>query len=32
LRVNGRELVRIPAYFLKINSDTLIWGAPLEMF
>ena len=32
LRVDGKELVRIPVYFLKINSDTLIWGAPLEMF
>jgi len=32
LRVNGQELVRIPVYFLKINRDTLIWGAPLEMF
>lgn len=32
LRVNGQEMVRIPVYFLRINTDTLIWGAPLEMF
>jgi len=32
LRVNGQELVRVPVYFLRINLDTLIWGAPLELF
>jgi len=32
LRVNGQELVCIPVYFLRINLDTLIWGAPLELF
>jgi len=32
LHVNGQELVRIPVYFLRINLDTLIWGAPLELF
>ena len=32
LRVNGQELVRIPVYFWGINRDTLIWGAPLELF
>jgi hypothetical protein len=32
LRVNGQELVRIPVYFLRINLDTIIWGAPLELF
>ena len=32
LRINGQELVRIPVYFLRINLDTLIWGAPLELF
>ncbi|HGJ65965.1 TPA: hypothetical protein ENS27_11335 [bacterium] len=32
LRINGQELVRIPVYFLRINLDTIIWGAPLELF
>lgn len=32
LHINGQELVRIPVYFLTINRDTLIWGAPLELF
>ena len=32
LRINGQELVRIPVYFLRINLDTLVWGAPLELF
>lgn len=32
LRVNGHDLVRIPVYFLRIDRDTLVWGAPLELF
>lgn len=28
----GVNLVRIPVYFLKINSDIAIWGAPVELF
>ncbi len=32
LRINGQEMVCIPVYFLRINLDTLIWGAPLELF
>jgi len=32
LRTNGKEIIRIPVYFLRINLDTLIWGAPLELF
>jgi len=33
-RVNkaGVNLVRIPVSFLKINEETAIWGAPLELF
>lgn len=27
----GAEMVRLPAYFLRVN-DTLIWSAPLELF
>jgi hypothetical protein len=28
----GETLVRIPIKFLEINHETVIWGAPLEMF
>ena len=28
----GTPLVRIPIRFLQINHDTVLWGAPLEMF
>jgi len=28
----GTTLVRIPVRFLQINHDTVLWGAPLEMF
>ena len=28
----GSTLVRIPIRFLQINRETVIWGAPLEMF
>lgn len=28
----GTTLVRIPVYSLTINDDTVIWGAPLELF
>ena len=28
----GVNLVRTPVYFLKINSDIAIWGAPVELF
>lgn len=29
---DGGNLVRLPIRFLSINSDTVIWAAPLEMF
>ncbi len=29
---DGTNLVRIPVSFLRINSDVLIWAAPLELF
>jgi len=29
---NGVSLVRIPVRFLQINHETVLWGAPLEMF
>lgn len=29
---DGAKLVRIPIYFMKINDDTIFWGAPLELF
>jgi hypothetical protein len=29
---DGVNLVRLPIRFLSINSDTVIWAAPLEMF
>ena len=28
----GAFMVRIPVRFLQINRDTVLWGAPLEMF
>lgn len=28
----GRDLVLVPVYSLKINKDTVIWAAPLELF
>ena len=28
----GTQLVRIPVRFLQINHETVLWGAPLEMF
>ncbi len=28
----GTTLVRVPIYSLTINDDTVIWGAPLELF
>lgn len=28
----GGTLVRIPVWFLQINKDTVLWGAPLELF
>jgi len=28
----GTTLVRIPVRFLQINHETVVWGAPLEMF
>ncbi len=30
--VDGVNQVRVPAYTLTINKDTVIWGAPLELF
>lgn len=30
--VDGVNQVRVPAYTLTINDDTVIWAAPLEMF
>ncbi len=30
--VEGLTLVRIPVDFLKINSEILLWAAPLELF
>lgn len=30
--VDGVNQVRVPAYTLTINGDTVIWGAPLELF
>ncbi len=29
---DGGNLVRLPVRFLSINSDTVIWAAPLELF
>lgn len=29
---DGEDLVRLPIYTIKLNDDTIIWGAPLEMF
>jgi neutral ceramidase len=29
---DGSTVVRIPVTFLKINSDVLVWAAPLELF
>ncbi len=31
-REDGVKLVRIPVRFLKINRDTILWAAPLEIF
>jgi len=28
----GQKLVRIPVRFLRLNRDTVIWAAPLELF
>ncbi len=28
----GEPLVRVPAYTLTINDDTVVWAAPLELF
>ncbi|MFV2067537.1 MAG: hypothetical protein ACC645_11200, partial [Pirellulales bacterium] len=29
---DGKKLVRIPVPFLKINQETVLWAAPLELF
>lgn len=30
--VGGGTLVRIPVWFLQINHEAVVWGAPLELF
>jgi hypothetical protein len=31
-QAGGRQIVRLPVRFLKINEDIAIWAAPLELF